>query len=83
MIDYHDLAWFKSSYSKGDTNCVETAWRKSSYSQGQNNCVESATGAGTVYLRDSKLGDASPILSVNTTEWRMLLTAIRSTEPSA
>jgi hypothetical protein len=38
-------------------------WRKSSFSSGTNGCVEFADlGDGIVGVRDSKLGDASPIL---------------------
>ena len=38
-------------------------WRKSSWSDGQGQCVELASlGDGTIGVRDSKLGDDSPIL---------------------
>lgn len=72
--------WKKSSYSQGQNDCVEVAttatWKKSSHSQGQDDCVEVASGPGAVYLRDSKLGDASPVLSLSTTQWRAVLAAI-------
>jgi Domain of unknown function (DUF397) len=58
-------------------------WRKSSYSQGQNTCVEVATAPSQVSIRDSKLGAASPILTVTTTQWHALLTAIRANELGA
>ena len=39
-----------------------TVWRKSSYSH-DNGCVEMAgLGGGTIGVRDSKLGDDSPVL---------------------
>ncbi|MGH3586544.1 MAG: DUF397 domain-containing protein [Pseudonocardia sp.] len=56
------------------------SWRKSSYSQGENTCVEIATAVGGVGIRDSKLADASPILTVSIDGWRDLITAIRDGE---
>lgn len=53
-------------------------WHKSSYSEGASNCVESAAGAGTVYLRDSKLGAASPVLAFTPTEWATFLISTKS-----
>jgi hypothetical protein len=38
-------------------------WRKSSYSQAQNGCVEVGSNPTVVGVRDSKLGDASPVLT--------------------
>jgi hypothetical protein len=39
-----DLAWFKSSYSGDQGECVEVAlsWTKSSHSSGEGECVEVA-----------------------------------------
>ncbi|MDR7301319.1 transcriptional regulator with XRE-family HTH domain [Haloactinomyces albus] len=46
-------------------------WRKSSRSQGQNTCVEAATNvSGWVGVRDSKLGEASPVLAFTSAQWR-------------
>lgn len=65
-------------------NTTHARWRKSSYSQGQNTCVEiTDTVPGRVGIRDSKLGDASPILTVTTAEWHALLTAVRTGELDA
>jgi hypothetical protein len=81
MIEHHGLAWFKTSYSQGMNNCVEAAWFKSSYSQGQNSCVETAAApAGTIYLRDSKLGDSSPILAFSPDEWAAFLAGVKHGE---
>lgn len=57
-------------------------WHKSSYSpnQGTRDCVEVMHSGDTVAMRDSKLGDASPILTVTTDGWRALITAIRAGE---
>lgn len=39
-------------------------WRKSSFSSQGSDCVEMADlGEGAVGIRDSKLGDASPVLT--------------------
>jgi hypothetical protein len=54
--------WRKSSYSKGDSDCVEVTDRI----------------PGRIAIRDSKLGAHSPILTVTTAQWRALVTAIRA-----
>jgi hypothetical protein len=51
-------------------------WRKSSYSQAANGCVEigaTATTPTVVGVRDSKLGDASPVLSFSPKAFRAFL----------
>lgn len=53
--------WKKSSRSSTGTNCVELAWKKSSYSGTGTNCVELAYAG---LMRDSKLGEAGPVLTV-------------------
>lgn len=40
-------------------------WRKSSRSGSQGNCVELRQRADAVQVRDSKLGDSSPILGLD------------------
>ncbi|MEU2547601.1 DUF397 domain-containing protein [Streptomyces roseolus] len=52
MNNAEPLAWFKSSYSGGDGG----------------DCVEVATGAGSVYVRDSKDVDR-PALRVSHGAW--------------
>lgn len=37
-------------------------WRKSSYSSGNDNCVEVGSAPGARGVRDSKLGESSPVL---------------------
>ena len=56
-------------------------WQKSSYSNGGNNgaCVEVASapdGSGTA-VRDSKLGNRSPILTTSHEGWRSFLDVAR------
>lgn len=60
--------WYKSSYS-GDAGCVEVAFRKSTYSSGSSGCVEVGEKDDQILVRDSKLGDASPVLIFNAEEW--------------
>jgi hypothetical protein len=53
-------------------------WYKASASQGQNGCVEintTLTASGIVGVRDSKLGDASPILVFSPAGLALLATA--------
>lgn len=38
-------------------------WRKSSYSPNNNNCVEVGIAQRQCAVRDSKLGDAGPVLA--------------------
>jgi hypothetical protein len=48
----------------------KNVWLKSSLSSGGDNCVEVRLGDnGVVSVRDSKLGDASPVLDFAPTEW--------------
>ena len=47
-----------------------TGWRKATRSDAQAGCVEVAFAAdGRVGVRDSKLGEASPILEFTAHEW--------------
>jgi hypothetical protein len=57
----------------GDSN-----WRKSSRSSGNDNsaCVEARPSSGGFELRDSKLGDGSPILSASSADWLGFLAAV-------
>ncbi|MCX5207273.1 DUF397 domain-containing protein [Streptomyces sp. NBC_00237] len=71
--------WFKSSYSSSaGGECIEVAydWHKSSYSDdGGGQCVEVSACSRTVHVRDSKLGDGSPILTVSSASWDAFLPA--------
>lgn len=51
-------------------------WRKSRRSNGQQNCVEVATTA-EMLIRDSKLGEASPILAVTPAAWAAFVASVR------
>ncbi|MFF0472949.1 DUF397 domain-containing protein [Streptomyces sp. NPDC004284] len=72
------LSWFKSSYS-GDEGgaCLEVAydWRKSSYSSDEGgDCVEVAAHPAAVHVRDSKLGETSPVFTVSPAAWDSFVT---------
>ncbi len=61
------------------THFQDGAWHKSSYSNGgQNGCVEANHSLpGHVGVRDSKLGVASPVLTITSTQWTSLITALK------
>jgi uncharacterized protein DUF397 len=52
-------------------------WRKSTFSNDTGACVEVADLATGTGVRDSKLGDASPVLSVTTTQWAAFTAGLR------
>lgn len=56
-----------------------TSWRKSSRSSnsGDQNCVEARRGARSFQVRDSKLGEDSPIFGLSSSEFESLLGAAR------
>jgi hypothetical protein len=57
---------------------MNTQWRKSSRSQGNGgNCVEARVGESGFQVRDSKLGDSSPIFDLRSEEFVSLLRAAR------
>lgn len=52
-------------------------WRKSSRSStASGNCVEARANHGMAQVRDSKLGDGSPIFSLPRTEYAALLNSV-------
>lgn len=58
-----------------------TPWKKSSYSGGDGgSCVETRWSDGRREIRDSKLGDASPILSFSPAAAAALLASIKDGE---
>jgi hypothetical protein len=72
--------WRKSSYSEGESNCVETlltadSWHKSSYSRGETNCVEVAEGVTTA-VRDTQNRDLGH-LAFGASEWTALVDSLK------
>jgi hypothetical protein len=64
-----DNTWIKSSFSGGAGMCVEV-FRKSTFSGTGGSCVEVADlPDGGVAVRDTKLGEDSPVLKFNADEW--------------
>jgi hypothetical protein len=51
-------------------------WTKSSHSAANCSCIE-ARQHGNVQLRDSKLGDNSPILTFHPTQWAAFVDAVK------
>lgn len=48
-------------------------WQKSTLSGGGNGCVEARIVDGRIEVRDSKLGEKSPVLRFNDIEWDAFL----------
>lgn len=67
-----DTPWVKSSYSFSNGNCLE--WRKSTFSAA-GNCIEVAP---SVQVRDSKLGDASPIVRFSPAVWQSFTEGLKN-----
>jgi hypothetical protein len=53
-------------------------WFTSSYSAPNVQCVEVAYLPGHRLVRDSKLGDASPVLTVSPVEWSAFTAVVRA-----
>jgi hypothetical protein len=70
-----DITWRKSSYSGGQSNCVEVGWSKSSYSGAQSECVEVKLDR-SVGIRDTKAREHGQ-LAVSRAAWTAAVTALR------
>lgn len=70
--------WKKSSRSNPSGNCVESRWRRANRCEAQN-CVEMRPSLDQteVQIRDTKLGEASPVITVSGEEWIKLLNWIK------
>jgi len=64
-----------------DALTAPSGWFKSSYSGGQNGCVElNLSIPGHAGVRDSKLGDASPVLVVTARQMTTFLNVVKNTD---
>ncbi len=81
MNMYHEAPqWRRSSYCANGA-CLET-WTRSTFCS-SGNCVECRDSGEAVLVRDSKLGDTSPILGFDTDAWRHFIGAVKADAFSA
>lgn len=74
--------WRKSTYSNGQSSCVEVAgmWRKSSHSSSNSNCVEVCTGRpDAVAVRDTK-DRGGPELAFTSGAWDVFVQGVKQGE---
>lgn len=57
----------------------DNTWRKSSFSYGAD-CVEIGSDSGEALVRNSKLGENSPVLRFTRTEWIAFLRGAKAGE---
>ena len=69
-------SWRKSTYSAANGNCLE--WRKSSRSANNGACGEVAVTHDALLVRDSKLGDRSPVLAFSFQAWRRFMAGLKA-----
>ena len=90
-VEVLGTTWRKSSKSSESANCVEVRrvdamildqeWRKATKSNNNGACAQiRADGQGGVQVRDSKLGEASPVLSFTAAEWSAFLDGAKNDE---
>lgn len=58
------------------TALTQAIWTKSSYSR-ENGCVEVAGALGVTGVRDSKLGDTSPVIAVHSAAFGAFISAAK------
>lgn len=69
----------EGSVQSGPGSAAGVTWRKSTYSAYNGNCVEMADlGQGRIGVRDSKAGEAGPVLSLTPDRWQFLLRGIKA-----
>ena len=72
--------WQKATASNPYGNCLQARWTKSSFSYPAS-CVETRQrDNGQVEVRDSKLGECSPILTFTPDEWQAFIAGAKSSE---
>jgi hypothetical protein len=71
-------AWRKSRFCNGASACVELRWVTASRCNNGSCVAVTCANADEVWVRDSKLGDASPILRVPVPAWWSFLAAVKT-----
>jgi hypothetical protein len=73
------INWRKSSRSGNTAECVEVGnWRKSTRSGNEGDCVEAGNSSANVAVRDTKLGESSPVLSFAPEQWRTFILSTKA-----
>lgn len=69
--------WRKSKFCNGASSCLELRWVTAA---GCNNgsCVAVACATSEAWVRDSKLGDDSPVLRIPVAAWWSFLAAVKT-----
>ena len=71
--------WIKSSFSFSNGNCTEVAsWRVSSHSAYNGSCTEVGQDGPVVGVRDSRLGEASPVLTFSGEAWAVFTSSLKA-----
>jgi hypothetical protein len=75
------VEWRKSSHSLNEVSCVEVAevWRRAAGCEA-GHCVEIADAPDVVLVRDSKLGDNSPVLTFDREAWAGFVAGVKGGE---
>ncbi|WP_163511734.1 DUF397 domain-containing protein [Fodinicola acaciae] len=53
-------------------------WRKSTYSGNESNCVEVGSKNVDIAVRDTKLGESSPVLAFGSAQWRTFIASTKA-----
>ena len=72
-------SWRTSTFSVNNGSCVEAAgWRSSSARAGNGRCAEVAFCGHGVAVRDSQLGDRSPVLTFSAAAWEQFAGRVKA-----
>lgn len=71
---------WRTATASGINGCVAARWHKADASTVNGNCAEVALCAHGAQVRDSKLGEDSPVLTFTAAEWAAFLDGVRKGE---